>query len=84
MRRSLATAAGTQLLPGTRVRFKDREAPLPPDERLKAVVVGLHLYFDGEALDLDAVGVAWDGLGPDNTPEDVFQLDECDQLEILP
>ena len=78
---SLAVASGTQLLPGTRVRFKDPEAPRPPSKRIKGTVIDLSLAFDGECLELFGVTVRWDGLLPDE--DDSFCIDELAPLEII-
>ncbi len=74
MRRSIAVAAGTRLLPGTRVRWKA--------QGLEGKVRDLSLSFDGKYLSLDGVTVQWDRL--ENEPDDNFCTDELHMLEILP
>jgi len=73
MRRSLAVAAGTQLLPGTRVRWKS--------QGLEGAILDLSLSFDGKNISLDGVTVEWDRL--ENEPNDTFCTDELHMLEIL-
>jgi len=73
MRRSIAVAAGTQLLPGTRVRWTSQGHV--------GEVQDLSLNFDGHELTLDGVFVHWD----DPLIEaDSFCADELHMLEILP
>jgi len=81
MRRSLAVATGTQLLPGTRVRFKDPEAPQPPAKRITGTVIDLSLSFDGKCLELFGVTVRWDGSTADE--DDSLCIDELAPLEII-
>ncbi len=84
MRRSIASAAGTQLLPGTPIQLVDPELPDAP--RPRGTVIGLMLDFDGENLELQAVGVRWTAHSRRRFKldrEDLFQADELGSLEIM-
>lgn len=81
MRLDILLSLDSPVAPGQKVRWVDREAPLPPDERLTGKVTALVMSWSGKGdVTLDAAIVDWDGPAGES---DAIQVDELAQLEVL-